>query len=127
MSKARILLLDPGAGGTLSCELRAILSHTFEVTEVAGAADGQPARPSALAAHVSSTRPDLVFVLLPKGLTQPACELLRAVSAEAGQAPCLAVLEEGGADETFGLLRCGAADFIIAPLKEAEVLPRAWR
>jgi two-component system, NtrC family, response regulator GlrR len=123
MTKARILLLDPGEAAGLTSELLAILTPAFEVTAVAGADDGLPA----LAAHVVSKRPDLIFVLLPKGLSGSPRELLRAVSAEAGRVPCLAVLEAGAADETFELLRCGAADFIIAPLKEAEVLPRAWR
>ena len=41
--------------------------------------------------------------------------------------PVIIVRETCAAQEMFELLEAGTADFIIPPLAEANVLPRAWR
>jgi DNA-binding NtrC family response regulator len=132
MKPAKILLLDfnPTAGS--SGALRDILeSHTgrddIELTqEVIKGGDGVPG-PAGLSRLISSDRPDVIFLAPSEGPRGETQELFRSLECESVTAPVIVVSETGGADEMFEWLKLGAADFITAPLKANEVLPRVWQ
>jgi DNA-binding NtrC family response regulator len=123
----KILLLDFTGNGRLCAELRTILSPSFESLTEAVTAPPAPSDMDELAARVSALTPDIIFVALSGELLRRLGEDFKAFTREAAPAPCIVVLEEGGPGETFELLQHGAVDFVIAPLREADVLPRVWR
>jgi two-component system response regulator GlrR len=123
----RILLLDFTGDGRLCAELRTMLAPSFELLTEPVTVPPTPSGMDELSARVSALKPNLIFVALSGALLRHPGEVLGAFTREAVPAPCVVVVEEGGPDETFELLRHGASDFVIAPLREAEVLPRVWR
>src|SRR2546423_1413902 len=127
MSNAKILLLDLGLNERLCAGLRAILEPSFELLSEGVAADAPSPPADELSARVASLRPDVIFVLLSEEMLRRSGEVLRPLAPLIARTPCIVAVEKGGPDETFELLRSGAADFITAPLKEVEVLPRVWR
>ncbi|HEU4595302.1 MAG TPA: sigma-54 dependent transcriptional regulator [Pyrinomonadaceae bacterium] len=124
---AKILLLDFTADGQPCAELRAILAPSFELLTETVAAAPTPSIMDELAARVSALKPDVIFVALAGELLRHPGEIFGAFTREAAPAPCIVVSEEGGPGETFELLQHGAVDFVTAPLREADVLPRVWR
>src|SRR5919205_971350 len=111
----KILLLDFTGNGRLCAELRTILSPSFESLTEAVTAPPAPSDMDELAARVSALTPDIIFVAL-------SGELLRRLGED-----FKAFTREAAPGETFELLQHGAVDFVIAPLREADVLPRVWR
>ena len=80
-----------------------------------------------LATLISSSKPDLVFVLLSPTLLENAGRLFRSFQGELSKTPFVVVVEAGEPDQMFELLTLGAADFISPPLTASMVLPRLWR
>jgi DNA-binding NtrC family response regulator len=99
----------------------------LEVSVLDADAPPTPSCLDQLAARASALKPALIFILLSGALLRQPVQVFGSVRRGAAPAPCVAVLEEGEPFETFGLLQQGASDFIVAPLREAEVLPRVWR
>jgi two-component system, NtrC family, response regulator GlrR len=124
MSNAKLLLLNLSLDERLCAGLRAILEPSFELLPEVVAA---PSAAAELQARVAPLKPDVIFILLSEEMLRRAGEVLRPLAPLIVRTPSIVVVEKGGPDETFELLRCGAADFITAPLKEVEVLPRVWR
>jgi DNA-binding NtrC family response regulator len=69
----------------------------------------------------------LTFLILPDELDAQAVELLKTLTRGEDASPVLIVTGEAGPEATFKLLRAGAADFVLPPLKSSDVLPRVWR
>lgn len=125
MERPRILLLDLCTEGGLCEPLREILEgdergFTVETRRLASADalpqvtdDGAPAQ--------------LTFLILPGEPNGRAAELLKTLAGRGPSCPVLVVAEEASPEVTFELLRGGAADFVVPPLKASDVLPRAWR
>jgi DNA-binding NtrC family response regulator len=129
MKPAKILLLDLNPTVSSSGALRDILeSHAgradVELMQEVNRGDGGGPSPAGLPKLISSSRPDVVFLVTSGGPHGETRELFRSLECECLAAPVIIVSETGGADEMFEWLRLGAADFITAPLKADDVLPR---
>jgi DNA-binding NtrC family response regulator len=132
MKPVRILLLDPNPVAGSSDALRDILESgpsggDIELEREVGTGDGGGSSPAALLKLISSKRPDVVFLFPPEGPHGETWELFRSLECECLTAPIIVISETGGDDEMFEWLRLGAADFITAPLKADDVLPRVRR
>ncbi len=130
MKPARILLIDLNPAAGSSDALRDILESghgrdDIELTrEVSGGGEGGRS-PAALLELIFANRPDVVFLVSPEGPHGEARELFRSLECGCLTAPVVVVSGAGGGgDEVFEWLRLGAADFITAPLKADDVLPR---
>ena len=129
MERPRILLLDLCPEGGLCEPLREILQGAsehggrgFEVeTRRLSNTDELPRASDDVA------QAQLTFLVLPGEPCAQAAKFLKTVTGRDGACPVLIVTEEAGPEATFKLLRAGAADFVLPPLKASDVLPRAWR
>src|SRR5438067_2269504 len=132
MNPAKILLLDLNPTASSSVALRAIL-------ESYSGPDGITLRrevvtDNSAALHsgelpeiISSFQPDAIFLTTSEGMSEQARTLFRFMRRECPAAPVIVVTEAGEADEMFEWLKLGAADFITAPLKASDLLPRVWQ
>ncbi|MBV9927280.1 MAG: sigma-54-dependent Fis family transcriptional regulator [Acidobacteria bacterium] len=126
MERLRILILNLCPDGGLCEPLRAML-------EAARAEDGSgfavetrsPADSDAPPESCADAR--LTFLVLPNVPNARAARLLKTLAAREPAVPVVVVAEEAGPAATFELLRGGADDFVVPPLKASDVLPRAWR
>jgi DNA-binding NtrC family response regulator len=119
----RILLVDAnppcGAAQTL---LEAVVSSSLEQVDIHyERGEGH------LTATLSRVNPCLI--LLAFGGEGPArLELVARCSREAGPAvPVVVAVDQCQPEELIQLLRAGAADFVIAPWRTIDVVPRLWR
>jgi two-component system response regulator GlrR len=131
MDTTKILLLDFDAGHELGSELREILqsSHKLEIQAkdvTAGGVTGIVSDPAAILSGSPDFNPDLIFTTLSKDLLKDARALIQSIKRVA-DSPILVVVEAGQPDEILDLLDAGAADFITAPLRYAEILPRVYK
>lgn len=128
MERPRILLLDLCPGGGLSEPLREILGgdprgagRCFSVETRRLTTGG------ALPPEAECAAPQLTLLVLPGTPNRRTGELLKSLNGRWPGCPVLVVAEGAGPEATFELLRGGAADFVVPPLKASDVLPRAWR
>jgi DNA-binding NtrC family response regulator len=132
MKPAKILLLDFNPTASTGDALREIIAprpdhDDIELTqEIVRGGDSGPNLVGLLKV-ITSHGPDVVFLLLSGERHGEARELFRALEREGLTTPVIVVSETGGADEMFDWLKLGAADFITAPLKAGDVLPRIWQ
>ncbi|HEX8294524.1 MAG TPA: sigma-54 dependent transcriptional regulator [Pyrinomonadaceae bacterium] len=129
MKPAKILLLDLNPTASSSSTLRGIFDarpvrDDIQLTQeiIRGGEGGKV--PAELSRLISSNRPDVIFLVPPAGAHGERGELFRSLECECQATPVVVVSETGGADEMFEWLRLGAADFITAPLRADDVLPR---
>ena len=124
-----LLLLDFGPENGPGVELRAILEGATRGGEKSFRVEAYrlTSRDAAPPARSGAARPLLAFFVLPAAECQSARRLFDAARRRAAGAPIVVVTGEIGPAETFELCKLGAADFIVPPLKAADVLPRAWR
>jgi DNA-binding NtrC family response regulator len=71
--------------------------------------------------------PALIFLVVSADAMREAGKLLKSVKKVKPDIPVTVVIDTCEPDDVFELLKGGAADFIISPLKAFEVLPRVWR
>jgi two-component system, NtrC family, response regulator GlrR len=118
----RALLL--GATPRLSHQLDAMLATHFRVELHALDDDLLSASTRELDKLIQHFNPDILFAVLPDASAR-STSLLRAVGHAAASLPLIVVLESCEPEQVAELLDNGASDFITAPLKASEVLPRA--
>jgi len=142
----KILLLDFNPAASVGQTLRTILesSHypAIELLEDFARVDEtlyfcstrgaspllwRPDCENGLAALVSDSNPDLVFLILSPCLLENTGPLFESFKGELSRVPFVVVVEAGEPDKMFELLKQGAADFITPPLTASNVLPRLWR
>src|SRR6185295_7605592 len=124
MTLDRALLL--GSGCRWSRQLEAILESRFTV-EVSPLEDnGLSITNRELQKSIQRFNPDVLFTVRPESLDETTA-LLKAAHRLAHNIPIIVVLESCEPEQVVELLENGAADFITAPLRAAEVLPRALR
>ncbi len=129
--RRKILWLIFGGTAALADALKNILDlswqHGFrfqhEVVEADDPVLGGPKVTQILACF----NPDLICLLLSPSLLSRTQRLIRTLTMQARPAPIVIIAEEPKPDQIIGLLKLGAADFIVPPLKETEILPRVWR
>jgi len=126
MKQAKFLLLGSGNLGT---SLRHILESSWKEISITQESlviseDGDDIQiPNRLTQGFEA---DLCFLIL--GETMPGQrEALFSLLKEIAPVPVIIVVEKGEPDLMFKLLEAGSADFITAPLKASDLLPRIWR
>jgi two-component system response regulator GlrR len=70
---------------------------------------------------------DLVFIVFAQSSMETYASLPESIRTELSQVPIIAVVETCELSTVLELLKFGIADFLTAPLRRHEVLPRAWR
>src|SRR5690242_16669846 len=123
MTIDRALLL-----GATHCtrQLEAILEARFTV-EVHPLEDRGPSITNReLQKLIQRFNPDVLFTVIPDSFTQT-MSLLKAAHQVANNIPLIVVLEGCEPEQVVELLENGAADFVNAPLRAAEVLSRALK
>ena len=76
---------------------------------------------------IQSYEPYLIFLVSQRDTLDVATEFLAALNRTAAGVPVIAAVDGCAPDQAFELLRFGAADFVTAPFRATDVLPRAWR
>jgi DNA-binding NtrC family response regulator len=76
---------------------------------------------------VSEFNPDLILHVLTIHVLKEAKELLASMTERQRAVPILVAIEDATPADIFGLLRAGAADFLVAPPKPSNMLPRIRR
>ncbi|HYO91261.1 MAG TPA: sigma-54-dependent Fis family transcriptional regulator, partial [Pyrinomonadaceae bacterium] len=132
MKSERALLLDMSASSNLGGALQTILEPSFRldvrVPPQPTAEVDEPANYGGkLDKIIRDSAPALIYLLISDGRLKEAHRLLASIKQQAPDIPLIVVIGVCQPDELFELLKVGASDFIVAPLKAAEVLPRSWR
>lgn len=117
MGKPAVLLINLQAGNNLCDTLNEILISSFKV-ETREIIDSQTV------AAVPRIHYDLVFVTVPRN-SKPD-DVVRIVRQTVAEVSFVVVVEEAEPSEMFHFLQLGAADYITAPLRAVNILPRAW-
>ncbi len=126
MKQAKFLLLGSGNLGT---SLRHILESSWKEISITQESlviseDGDDIQiPIKLTQGFDA---DLCFLILGETLLERR-EALFSLLKEIAPVPVIIVVEKGEPDLMFKLLEAGSADFITAPLKASDLLPRIWR
>jgi two-component system, NtrC family, response regulator GlrR len=131
MQQSKILLLDFLSSTHLSGTLRLILESPVgpsidlrhQVVEVRRVAFG----PEDLSRIIKHCNPDLIFFVLSRGFFRQAKGLFETLRKGPFTTPTIVVFDDGEPSQMVELLKVGATDFITAPLKPMEILPRVWR
>ncbi len=126
MRQAYILLLDLQPPNDLSDAFCQLLTPSFQVETYRPATHGGELSKHKLQALVAQHEPDLTFLLAPTALLrQPDTHKL--ITRLAAASPLIIVMDEAEPAQAFELLKLGAVDYLTAPFKAVDVLPRVWR
>lgn len=109
-----------------SLQLEAILGSRFAVEMHPLDENGSSITNRELQKSIQRFNPDVLFTVNPESLAQTMM-LLKAAHRVAYNIPIIVVLNSCEPEQVVELLKNGAADFVTAPLRAAEVLPRALR
>jgi len=127
VGEGKILLCDfnaaSGLSGTLRVILESSLSANIESVEIRRSAFGG----SDLARLVAQVKPDVTFLVLSPTALRQSGMLFNSIREANLPTPILVVIDGGEPKELFELLSVGAVDFVTAPLRALEILPRVWR
>jgi two-component system response regulator GlrR len=132
MKPAKILLLDLNPKAGTSDDLRAIFeSHAcpdgIDLKQEAVRDDRPALSSSELSEIISSSRPDLVFLIPPAGPHGQAQALFKGIGREGLPAQVIVVTKAGGTDETVEWLKLGATECVSEPLRAGDILPLVRR
>jgi len=121
MKSAGALLLNLNASDASSSKLQKILETAFNVTL------SPHSRDEALAQTILRAHAGLIFLISVPEAIAAARNVLESLKRIVPDVPVLVALEECDSTQAFELLNAGAADFIVAPFQDVDVLPRAWK
>jgi len=129
MNPTKILLLDLNPTASSSVALRAVLESCsgpggIDLRREVVTDNSAALCSGELPEIISSSQPDVIFLTTSGGMPEQSRTLFRSMKRECLAAPVVVVTEAGTADEMFEWLKLGAADFITAPLKASDLLPR---
>jgi two-component system response regulator GlrR len=131
MTSKRALLLEVGTDAELSSALQTILEpyFSFAVRRHALSLTGNGHAPNGgnLEQVIRGLNPAPIFLLISRDTIGGARSLLESVRPQFPHIPLIIVIGACEPGDVFELLKAGATDFITAPLRAADVLPRAWR
>ena len=133
MDTTRIVIVNSAAAGELAAALREILvlARAFTVDVMPAVAPGDAGREDGakFAPLFQGAAPHLWLGCLTAAELSCAPPLLAAAAHSWRQVPAIVVTELAPPEQLAALLEAGADDFILAPLRAADVLPRLarWR
>lgn len=131
MKVERALLFDVGSTIVLSSGLKTILDGHFSLT------GPEPLERSAtsdcldldaqLDATIRRSAPSLIFLVSARTEHKECAKLLAAIARVASDIPIVVASDTAAPNRVLELLEAGASDFVTAPFRASEVLPRAWK
>jgi two-component system response regulator GlrR len=127
MRQIKILLVDLEGASDQSGLLQEILEPTFLISRIVKTNNETALFNEQLSAALADFQPALNFLILSRRSLEQNAETLESSGVLSTRVPSIFVFESGEPDETFALLKLGAADFITPPFKAADILPRIWR
>ncbi len=123
-NQRNLLVLNYSSSKRLETELRGILRdwqhQEFSILNEPGPSDNLPGL-------ILKCDPALVFLILSQTCLPEAPQILRGLQDGVKQRPFVVVAEASEPRQMFEALQHGVADFITAPLKASDILPRLWR
>src|SRR5947209_8947523 len=75
----------------------------------------------------ASSNPDLIFLIAHPTHFEETCLLIKTLREKITGVPILIVKEEDEPEQVIRLLKLGVSDFVVSPLKIADIYPRIWR
>lgn len=131
MKSERALVFTIGQTTALSNSLRDILESDFTLVAPVGLRPLDASRFSdigdELDVAIRRCDPRLIFLVSSREVLEQSKSLLASIRRVAADIPIIATIDSLAPEQAFELLKVGAADFITAPFKATDVLPRAWR
>lgn len=131
MRSERVLVLNVGPATEINRTLSDILVTDFTLVTPAGPRSPDASNASELDGELEVTirrcDPQLIFLISSAEPLGGCKAFLAAIRRVAAHIPVITALDAFEPDQAFELFQAGAADFISAPFKAADVLPRAWR
>ncbi len=125
-----ILLLNYGRSTNLAVALENILlSRNDFSAKVYSQSTPEPGSESieCVKGFILEYEPDIIIITVGDALLKDFRVSLPEISASISQIPFLVVLDEGKPDDMHEILKSGACDYIVPPLKDIDVLPRVWQ
>ena len=131
MKLERALLFDVGSTIVLCSGLRSILDGHFfltgpEASEL-NATQDRLDLDAQLDATIRRSAPSLIFLVSARAAHEECAKLLTAMAKVPSDIPIVVASDTAAPDQVFALLEAGASDFVTAPFRASEVLPRAWK
>lgn len=131
MEYPTIVLLDCHPSENLGNTLRKILDSSCN-SEIQYQRESSETCDSAfykknVSQFISRIPPEVILLVVSLRFLKQARELIQSIKRDHSEIPILVVIEDGNADELFGLLKLGVADFLTPPLTATNILPRMWR
>jgi DNA-binding NtrC family response regulator len=132
MKEITILLIDLIQSSPLSGTLRGILESSagFGINfhqESVGSEELREGERKVLSNLFSRLRPAMIFLIFSARFLRQAQELSKLLTLEFQGLPVIVIAEADEPDVMFEMIKIGATDFILPPLRAAEILPRVCR
>src|SRR6266853_3798201 len=129
MDKISILVLGLRGAEDMSRSVQSILELSRDLAVIGEKLpDSQaPDYSAVLVSIFDRSRPDIVLVCAPRDASAQNEAVFELARRNKWEPPIVLVLEAAEPEELHRLLALGAADFILAPLRQAELLPRLLR
>jgi two-component system response regulator GlrR len=128
--QTNILLLDYGRSSGLAAALENILLSSkdlsIKIYSISTLGSGAESI-ECVKGFISQYDPDIIIITVESVLLRDFIVLLPDISVSINQIPFLVVLDEGKPDDMHEILKSGASDYIVPPLKDVDVLPRVWQ
>ena len=125
MKSERVLLISHSNERYLYDKLAAILSPHFTL-ETISTVDNSPCSHT-FEKTLELINPTLIVIAFADESTFDRKAYLKAIKQCMNEVPLMVAIESVESEEIIDLLRCGAGDFVVAPMRASEVVPRAWR
>ena len=130
MPRSRVFLIDFSSGSQLASEaedlLKSCSSASVDLQVVSARVSVADCDENSLNILVSQSRADLCMLIVPSAEDE-ILSLVSLVKRIAAECPVAVVVENCEALGLLGLLRIGASDFMIPPLRALDVVPRVLR
>ena len=128
MSDIEVTLIDGDPDSELGDALVSLLLSSADPSfKIERVLFPEPANSQIFDEYLDRLRGELLFVVLPSPETEQSRLLLQLMKTRQRKNPVVLVFGESRAEEIINMLRCGASDFFIKPLRAADILPRIWR
>lgn len=131
MKRPKILLLDLGHVAELSDVLLQALTPVFNVQNQLAPWKAEDVNDSAssdvIARIVNSVDSDAILLVSSKSHLKQLTTILEGVTSRSNPKPIIVISDADSSVELLDVLEAGAADFVIAPPREVDLLSRVWR
>jgi two-component system, NtrC family, response regulator GlrR len=127
MKPTNLLLLNFNPFSNLGSDLRKILETSLTPDVHLHEEKVEKSSGNQLSDLMQRVRPAVTFLISQFNPKRPVQTLLDSIKVGDAEPPVIVVTEEDEPDEVFETLRLGAVDFITAPLKPNNILPRVRR